>query len=323
MGPTRPAKSSVLCLQESLPCAYLARKVLLVEFRIHFFFSLCYVMISSLFRSLVGTNIARHDLNLYCDIFSRQGLQRSSFLSEADNASRQCLNYILDFTLSRNPSLIAVTQSQCLQELFAYTLLQGNIETYLEAGANNGILLSNTYGVMKTSGARGLLVEANPASLISLKQNRPADICVGYALSDKSGQRLEFNKNGNNTLFGRVLQSSSEKACDIAAGNSSSVSSITLPDVMAHSGYSSVDFMSLDIEGSESAALMGCTHIFWSFAMIEANSRSDAVSIVQALNSLGSKCYRYPFAQNEILSIADPSSCHSDLVGLLNSYFNL
>ncbi len=63
---------------------------------------------------------------------------------------------------------------------------------YLDLGANHPKTMSNTYFFYE-QGARGVLVEANPRLVTELKNERSGDIILNKCISDKSGEKLDFN----------------------------------------------------------------------------------------------------------------------------------
>ncbi len=64
--------------------------------------------------------------------------------------------------------------------------------SYLDLGANHPKVMSNTYFFYER-GARGVLVEANPELADELKNERSGDIVLNKCISDKSGEKLDFN----------------------------------------------------------------------------------------------------------------------------------
>jgi len=64
--------------------------------------------------------------------------------------------------------------------------------SYLDLGANHPEIMSNTYFFYE-QGSRGVLVEANPSLIPELKSKRPGDIVLNKCISDKSGDKLDFN----------------------------------------------------------------------------------------------------------------------------------
>jgi hypothetical protein len=98
-----------------------------------------------LIKKLISEKLLRHDIDYVCDLFSPFRLQQSSLLSDEVNSARHLLSIILDFVLNSNCSLLSYTKSQRLQELFFFALLNGEINSCLEAGANERLPYSNTY----------------------------------------------------------------------------------------------------------------------------------------------------------------------------------
>ena len=76
------------------------------------------------------------------------------------------------------------SKSQSGEELLAYKRyfygLTGGV--YLEMGALNGVLFSNTRALEEHAGWRGLLIEASPDSYRRLEHNRPGSITVNAAI---------------------------------------------------------------------------------------------------------------------------------------------
>lgn len=129
---------------------------------------------------------------------------------------------------------------------------------FLEAGANDGILQSNTYIFEKYFGWRGILVE--PSNWYKdLEINRPNSFCVNCALVSKN-----FNKNTIKGDFTHKesnvhnLMSSTEESVNYKQDNDSiDVLAKTISQVIESSPYQNFDLISLDCEGSEFSILTG------------------------------------------------------------------
>ena len=134
--------------------------------------------------------------------------------------------------------------------------------TYFEAGAIDGISLSNTKA-FEEMGWSGVLVEPMPHIYKKLVKNRPRDKCFSVILDSNRGTKtlaiddklpnvssvVEDNKGHNNHWH---------KDDD---GNNTS-REITLPtdtmsNVLKTAGVTHIDFLSLDVEGYEVQALSG------------------------------------------------------------------
>ncbi|MDE6005039.1 MAG: FkbM family methyltransferase [Oscillospiraceae bacterium] len=63
---------------------------------------------------------------------------------------------------------------------------------YLDLGANKPVEMSNTYFFYQ-QGARGVLLEANPALIPALQNKRSEDIILNQAVTDKSDENIIFN----------------------------------------------------------------------------------------------------------------------------------
>jgi FkbM family methyltransferase len=133
---------------------------------------------------------------------------------------------------------------------------------FLEAGADDGISLSNTYFYEKELGWKGLLFEPNPdmfAEAIKIRSNPVLNI----ALSNKTGT-AEFRKNVGYTrsLSGlteahdpKYMGEKGRIQSEIRAhGGSSEIIQVPtrlLNDVLEEHKIFEIEFMSLDTEGSE------------------------------------------------------------------------
>lgn len=112
---------------------------------------------------------------------------------------------------------------------------------FLDIGAYDGILLSNTYYLEKELGWYGICVEPSPTTFPSLKQNRGC-ICVNKAAYSYDGD----------VMFGDV---------GFIGGVSSSgnipTKSITIETLLSDMGCPDViDYVSLDVEGAEYDVLL-------------------------------------------------------------------
>jgi len=279
-------------------------------------------MISTFIKRFTKLRFDEYESNLYCDLFSADRLQPSSVCSSKGNLRRQLVSHILDYVLRESPSLLAKTRSQTLQELFVFTLMRGNIMTYFEAGANDGLTLSNTAGLMSSLKASGILVEANPYLYNSLRLNRPFDTCLNYALSNQTGSILAFNPGEGSTLYGALIEGN-EMAANVSPVKQVLVPSRTIPDIFDEASLDHVDFLSLDIEGAEPEVLKPILAPSFHCGIIEANTESAFSACKLKLIKLGYQCYRYPFARNELLVIGPNAIVDLTLLKILDNQFSL
>ncbi|MDE5769621.1 MAG: FkbM family methyltransferase [Oscillospiraceae bacterium] len=63
--------------------------------------------------------------------------------------------------------------------------------SYLDLGANKPVEMNNSY-LFYQQGARGVLVEANPALIPDLEKTRPGDVVLNRAVTERSGEEILF-----------------------------------------------------------------------------------------------------------------------------------
>lgn len=125
---------------------------------------------------------------------------------------------------------------------------------FLEAGANHPTLLSQTY-LLETQGWHGVLVEPVPECAALLRQHRPNSRVFENALGAPSqrGPLKISIPDGMSELAGAVGEGSAVgEGCRVI-----DVELVTLDDVLAEAGCTRLDFLSLDMEGMELAAMQG------------------------------------------------------------------
>ena len=117
---------------------------------------------------------------------------------------------------------------------------------FAEIGAFDGIGASNTWLLEKEYGWQGILAEPSKANFKRIKQNR---LCFAdpRAVWDKSGEKLLFSERAES-----YLSSVSDGEMRSATTNEYYVTSITLSDLLIeYSAPKKIDYISIDIEGSE------------------------------------------------------------------------
>ena len=123
---------------------------------------------------------------------------------------------------------------------------------FLDVGAGDPVRNSTTYYLEKHLGWRGIAVDALAEYAADYARLRPATRFFSYFVGDKSGGKRDFYASPERDF-------SSGTGDDPRGGTYQrrQVPSITLDDLLGHEGLSHVDFLSLDIEGGEPAALAG------------------------------------------------------------------
>jgi FkbM family methyltransferase len=124
---------------------------------------------------------------------------------------------------------------------------------FVEFGAASGVELSNTWLLEKRFGWNGILAEPNPIFFETLSANRDCEIstkCV-YA---RTGERLEFLATAE-PEYSRLLEIAAEDVHEAARqkrASTLSVETISLNDLLvSHHAPPTIDFLSIDTEGSE------------------------------------------------------------------------
>lgn len=132
--------------------------------------------------------------------------------------------------------------SQVKQDLWVLEMLNNKINGFfLDIGAYDGIELSNSYLLEKDFQWNGICVEAHPKTFYLLKQNRKCT-CVNFAITDFCG-KVSFDEQ----------QSLGSK---ISYNQQYYVDAIDFKQLFLNFNVpSTIDYMSLDIEGNEAKAL--------------------------------------------------------------------
>lgn len=160
----------------------------------------------------------------------------------------------------KNEEKIMNYQSQLNQD--AWVLEQTNNKRkgfFVEAGACDGKMLSNTYILEKEYHWHGICCEPNPEYHQALSENRNCHIEYDCLYSE-SGRQLEFSKtnelggitqefknDGNEAELRRKRRLQSERCL---------VNTISLNDLLEkHNAPKNIDYISLDTEGSELSIL--------------------------------------------------------------------
>ena len=123
---------------------------------------------------------------------------------------------------------------------------------FLDVGAGDPVKNSTTYYLEKHLDWRGVAVDALAEYADDYARERPATRFFSYFVGDKSGLERDFYASPDRDF-------SSGTGEDPRGGSyqKRQVSTITLDDLLDHERVAHVDFLSLDIEGAEPAALAG------------------------------------------------------------------
>lgn len=147
------------------------------------------------------------------------------------------------------------SKSQILQDLWvAYEFAEKRDGFFVEFGATNGIVNSNTWLLEKKYGWKGILAEPNPLWHSALKSNRRAAIdhrCV----SSSTGRTVTFlTTDATDPELSAIAEfAGGDHFAEVrAAGERLKVETVSLNDLlMEHRAPLEIDYMSIDTEGSE------------------------------------------------------------------------
>lgn len=185
-------------------------------------------------------------------------------------------------------SYCQVGKWQLMDELFAGT----PPGLFIEAGAHDGWTGSNTYWLEAALGWRGILVEPVPGLAQACRKERPlCKVFHGALVShDHRKQTIEIECSGlvSSVLGSPFLEQSRQIAkAYYGAANpvKATVPALTLDHCILSAGYNRIDFLSLDVEGFESEALMGLDLSVWQipWILIECNDERAVTSVLGGL----------------------------------------
>ena len=130
--------------------------------------------------------------------------------------------------------------------------------TFVEFGAIDGLITSNTLHFGRHKHWRGLLIEANPFEFAKIAKNRPDCVALNAAIADVSGFK-DFAVCGVTGWSGLVEHLGDKNLQRMRATGEEpeiiKVRCMPLKDALSEFGMNRVDYMSIDIEGAEYAAL--------------------------------------------------------------------
>jgi FkbM family methyltransferase len=170
---------------------------------------------------------------------------------------------------------------------------------FLDIGANDGLHGSNTY-LLEQHGWKGILIEASPGLAATCQHTRPGSIVVNKAVvgdpnihtvtlheysSGLSGERFD--------ALSSVGGPSSYEKIAFAAGagvTTVEVSAARLDDILLEHGVTGrIDFMSIDVEGSELDVLRGFSFDRYRprVILVEDNSFGSDLTISNYLDQVG------------------------------------
>jgi FkbM family methyltransferase len=178
--------------------------------------------------------------------------------------------------MGQSPSaldFLQLSKAQLRQDLFVLTQLAFKTQGFfVEFGATDGISLSNTYLLENEFGWSGILAEPARTWHPALRINRSAHIETNCVWS-KTGQILKFNEVGESAEFSTIsdFTFSDVHSRIREGGRTYDVATISLLDLLEkYDAPTTIDYLSVDTEGSEFEILKNFDFGKYSFRVITA-----------------------------------------------------
>jgi len=153
-----------------------------------------------------------------------------------------------------------VSYSQCGEDLISAFVLYGHLgftkPSYLDIGAHDAVLLSNTF-LFYQNGSSGVCVEPDPVLHGQLKQRRKRDICLNVGVGSTNVQTAEFYRMSTKALS-TFSKAESERYIQYGSQTIEKVLEIpllTINELMEKYFDPHPNFVSLDTEGMDAAII--------------------------------------------------------------------
>ena len=164
--------------------------------------------------------------------------------------------------------------------------------TFLELGALDGLMYSNSYYFEQSLGWRGVLIEGSPVLYQKLRANRPEAITVNAMICAEPRQ-LHWIETSN-AIGGawELMQDGFKKVkhptmTDEKVAELPTVPCVRLDSVMARFGVTHVDLFSLDVEGAELSVLQAIDFNRFSASVIVSEYRPGQRGVDDILKRAG------------------------------------
>jgi FkbM family methyltransferase len=166
---------------------------------------------------------------------------------------------------------------------------------FVEIGASDGIVFSNTYLLEKFFNWKGICVEPIPNRYESLCKNRPNSVCFDNAVYNVSNTQVIFDIANNFDLLSGISQNID---CHVQAVNANKsqiiVTTISLNDLLEKSNAPAfMEYLSLDTEGSELEILKSLDFQKYTFGLIDVEHNHVEPRRSQIKELLTSNGYEY------------------------------
>jgi FkbM family methyltransferase len=153
---------------------------------------------------------------------------------------------------------IALYESQLGQECIVDTIFNGKKNgVFVEIGVGDGKNISNTYFLEKHRNWNGLLCEPSVKFHDSIRRDRKAKL-VDAAVYDRTGLELQFSEVVGSEELSTLSDQKTFDSHDRSAARKYLVTTISFNDLYRkHLEPSTIDYLSVDTEGSELVILGG------------------------------------------------------------------
>lgn len=183
---------------------------------------------------------------------------------------------------------------------------------FVEFGATNGILLSNSYVLETGFGWNGICAEPNPHFYSQLEKNRKCTVspeCIGA----KTGEELQFilaDEYGGIADFAAGDIHDDKRAAYAQEGNTLDLVTVSLNDFLTkHKAPKTIDYLSIDTEGSEFAILETFPFEDWNirYITVEHNFTPLREQIYDLLTSKGYTRTEVEWDDWYVKTVSDPA----------------
>jgi FkbM family methyltransferase len=208
------------------------------------------------------------------------------------------------------------------EDLLIEQLLE-KVESFIDIGANDGVLFSNTYKFAK-SGARGLCLEPSPSTFFKLRLNHlfhPRIKCVRAAVSNRRGT-LPFIEDGYEAILSRVADAEHQQSNELSVSPPTiDVPALTLDQILSkHERFQQTDLLSIDVEGHERQILEGMNDSSFRARFIILEIDKSDVEEVLSLPALKSYVPRFTNGVNLILAHESEPTPSSSFVPIVENF---
>ena len=188
-----------------------------------------------------------------------------------------------------------VSPSQLGQDLWVLSQMQFKRDGFfIEFGATDGIVLSNTYLLEKYFGWKGLCAEPNPTFFERLKVNRKC-LTSNRCIAERSGDEVEFifaDEYGGIADYADHDSHSQKREAYETLSGTTRLTTISLEDfLLEHNAPSTIEYLSIDTEGSEFDILKSFPFDRWDIRLItvEHNFTDNREKLFDLLTRYGYK----------------------------------